>query len=192
MINIIKDRELIWETDKYDVILVGTSIYCMLSAGFQSKMKFKYNFLEPANDKTPYADTRKLGTRLTLKKNNCPIISLLYICNYPRAKKETIVWEAYEKCLKTANAEFKGMNIASTIIGSSKFDGNGDKERCLSLIKKYMTDVNITLYDYEQMGRREEMSIYRRYVKSFYRKDRKKFNELVAGSDEYYKSQYLK
>lgn len=191
MVNIIKDKELIWETDNYDVVLVGTSIYCMLSAGFQSKMKFKYKFLEPANDETPYADTRKLGTRLTLKEKDCPIISLLYICNYPRTKKEYIDYEALEKCLRTANAEFKGLNIASTIIGSSKFDGNGDKEKCIKMIEECMTDVNITLYDYEQKTRREESLEYFDYIHKVKKTDKELYKKLHKEQNEYLRNHYL-
>ena len=40
--NIIKDSDLIWETDNFDVILVGTTIYCSLPDGFQRKMRRKY------------------------------------------------------------------------------------------------------------------------------------------------------
>ena len=81
MLTFIKDQDLIYDTEKYDVILVGTSIYCDLKNGFQSKMRYKYPFLQEGNDKTPYADLRKLGTRLTFYDNK-PIISLLYIATF--------------------------------------------------------------------------------------------------------------
>ena len=42
MLTFIKDQDLIYDTEKYDVILVGTSIYCDLKTGFQSKMRYKY------------------------------------------------------------------------------------------------------------------------------------------------------
>lgn len=35
--NIIKDSDLIWETDNFDVILVGTTIYCSLQMVFKEK-----------------------------------------------------------------------------------------------------------------------------------------------------------
>ena len=41
MLTFIKDQDLIYDTEKYDVILVGTSIYCDLKNGFQSKMRYK-------------------------------------------------------------------------------------------------------------------------------------------------------
>lgn len=191
MVNIIKDKELIWETDKYDVILVGTSIYCMLSGGFQSKMRFKYPFLEPANDKLAYADSRRLGTRLTLEEKGCPIISLLFMCNYPRVNKEFIDYDALEKCLKTANKEFAGKNIASTILGSSKFDGNGDKERCIKMIEACMPDVNITLYDYEQKVRTKEIDEYRTYVFKLKFTDKELHKKLTSEIKDYLRSQYL-
>lgn len=192
MIKIIKDKDLIWDTDKYDVILVGTSIYCMFGrGGFQLKMKYKYDFLEPANDLTPYADLRKLGTRLTLNEKDCPIISLLYICKYPSSKNEFIDWEGFEKCLRTANAEFKGKTIATTVLGSTCFDGNGDKERCMKLIEECMTDVDITIYDYEQLSAQKEIGAYRGYVFR-QRKDKEKYKALVKGMDDYLISQFLK
>ena len=55
--NIIQGKDAIWETDKYDVVLVGTSIYCMLTNGFQSKIRFKYPHVDAANDKTPFGAT---------------------------------------------------------------------------------------------------------------------------------------
>jgi hypothetical protein len=78
MIEVVKDKDLIWDTDKYDVILVGTSIYNMLTQGFQSKMSVKYPYIVDTNNTTNYADTRKYGKRLTIQGE--PIISLMYIC----------------------------------------------------------------------------------------------------------------
>ena len=43
-------------------------------------------------------------------------------------KKDFIDYDALEKCLRTANAEFKGKKVMSTIIGSSNFDGKGDRK----------------------------------------------------------------
>ena len=65
--KIITNEDLIWKTDNYDVILVGTSIYCMLTNGFQSKMRMKYPYIDKKNDTTGYGDFRKMGTRLTIE-----------------------------------------------------------------------------------------------------------------------------
>ena len=101
MLNFIKNRDAIWETDKYDVVLLGTSIYCMLTNGFQSKMRLKYPYIETANDSTNYGDKRKLGKRLTIDGN--PVISLLYIANHPHSKREFLDYDALEHALATAN-----------------------------------------------------------------------------------------
>ena len=136
--NIIKDKDPIWETEKYDVILVGTSIYCMLTNGFQSKIRFKYPHVDDANNKTPFGDKRKLGKRLTVEpiEDGQPIISLLYIANYPHSKRVFVDYEALENALATANAEFKGKKVMTTLLGESAFDGNGDREKLLKIIEK--------------------------------------------------------
>ena len=190
MIEIIKDKELIWETDKYDVILVGTSIYCMLTGGFQSKLKYKYPAVEEMNNKTKYGDIKKMGLRQTLYTQK-PIISLMYMCRFPAKTREYIDWDAFEKCLQTANAEFQGMNAAATVIGSSNFDGNADKNKCIDIIEKNTGDLKLTLYDYHQVSRREEEYAYRKWVTSLKEKEPEKYNELFYNINEELKKIYL-
>ena len=142
--NIVKDKDLIWDTDKYDVILVGTSIYNLLTQGFQSKLTMKYPYILDANNSTPYADKRKYGKRLT---------------GYPHSKRDYLNYEALEHCLATANAEFKGKNVATTILGTSLFDGNGDRERCMKIIEDNTDKLNLTVYDFPQYNRRKEIAM---------------------------------
>lgn len=162
MINIIKDKDAIWETDKYDVILIGTSYYCMLTNGFQSKMRIKYPYIEKKNNETNYGDRRKLGTRITFYES--PIISLLYICNYPHSKRVFIDYKALKQCLETANAEFKGKKVMTTLLGCSRFDGNGDKNTVLNIIKETCTDIDLDVYDYNQLPKRFETHMFYRKI----------------------------
>lgn len=191
MIEIVKDKDLIWDTDKYDVILVGTSIYNLLTQGFQSKMALKYPYIVEANNTTNYADNRKYGKRLTIQ--GTPIISLMYICGYPHSKRDYLNYDALEHSLKTANSEFKGQTVATTIIGSSLFDGNGDKERCMKLIEANTPDLKLTVYDFPQFNRRQEIAMvcskWNEYAK---RGEWKKWKELKKHKDEIIAKLYLK
>ena len=189
MLKIIKDKDPIWETDKFDVILIGTSIYNQLNGGFQSKMKYKYPIVDEKNRETKYADFSKLGTRITI--NDTPIISLMYICGYPRPNIDTVDYDSLTKCLLTANAEFRGKKIMATIIGSSQFDGNGDKDKCLKIIKDSTKDLDITLYDYEQKKRIDEIREQKMYLKSLQYTDIEKYNKLKNVFDLYLKKLYL-
>ena len=189
--NIIKDKDLIWDTDKYDVILVGTSIYNLLTQGFQSKLTMKYPYILDANNSTPYADKRKYGKRLTIQ--GTPIISLMYICGYPHSKRDYLNYEALEHCLATANAEFKGKNVATTILGTSLFDGNGDRERCMKIIEDNTDKLNLTVYDFPQYNRRKEIAMvcskWNEYAK---RGEWRKWKELKNHKDEIIAKLYLK
>ena len=189
--NIIKDKDLIWDTDKYDVILVGTSIYNLLTQGFQSKLTMTYPYILDANNSTPYADKRKSGKRLTIQ--GTPIISLMYICGYPHSKRDYLNYEALEHCLATANAEFKGKNVATTILGTSLFDGNGDRERCMKIIEDNTDKLNLTLYDFPQYNRRKEIAMvcskWNEYAK---RGEWRKWKELKNHKDEIIAKLYLK
>lgn len=191
MIEIIKDKDLIWDTDNYDVILVGTSIYNLLTQGFQSKMTLKYPYIVEANNSTPYADKRKYGKRLTLEGS--PIISLMYICGYPHSKRDYLNYDALAHCLATANGEFKGKKVATTLLGTSLFDGNGDRERCLSIIEENTKNINLTVYDFPQYNRRKEIAMvcnkWNEYAK---RGEWRKWKELKEHKDEIIAKLYLK
>ena len=189
MLKIIKDKDPIWETENFDVILIGTSIYNQLNGGFQSKIKYKYPIVDEKNRETKYADFSKLGTRITI--NDTPIISLMYICGYPRPNIDTVDYDSLTKCLLTANAEFRGKKIMATIIGSSQFDGNGDKDKCLKIIKDSTKDLDITLYDYEQKKRIDEIREQKMYLKSLQYTDIEKYNKLKNVFDLYLKKLYL-
>ena len=189
MLKIIKDKDPIWETDKFDVILIGTSIYNQLNGGFQSKIKYKYPIVDEKNRETKYADFSKLGTRITI--NNTPIISLMYICGYPRPNIDTVDYDSLTKCLLTANAEFRGKKVMATILGSSQFDGNGDKDKCLKIIEDTTKDLDITLYDYEQKKRADEIREQKMYLKSLQYTDIEKYNKLKNVFDLYLKKLYL-
>ena len=189
MLKIIKDKDPIWETDNFDVILIGTSIYNQLNGGFQSKIKYKYPIVDEKNRETKYADFSKLGNRITI--NDTPIISLMYICGYPRPNIDTVDYDSLTKCLLTANAEFRGKKVMATILGSSQFDGNGDKDKCLKIIEGSTKDLDITLYDYEQKKRADEIREQKMYLKSLQYTDIEKYNKLKNVFDLYLKKLYL-
>lgn len=151
MITIIKDKPLINDVYQYDVILVGTSIMNALGNGFQQQIKVNFPLVNDVNKSTNYADKRKLGTVKVI--NGTPIFCLCYINkgNYRSdIIKEYLDYDALEKCLTLINDNFQGKKIASTIIGLSKYEGNGDKDKILSIIESTTKNIDITLYDFEQ------------------------------------------
>lgn len=192
--EIIEGKDLIWDTDKYEVILVGTSIYNMLTQGFQSKMYVKYPYIEESNNATPYADKRKYGKRITIDSvDGSPIISLMYICGYPHSKREYLIYEALEQCLSTAAVEFKNKKIAMPIVGSSQFDGNGDKQKCLTMIEKIMGDLDVTVYDFPQFQKRVEIAnLLSQFNVYFENKQWDIYNKLKKNKKQIVKEHYLR
>lgn len=164
MITIIKNKEPIYDTDKFDVVLMGVSTHNILMGNFQSKMAIKYPVVEKANNNTPCGDLRKLGKRITIKDND-PIISLMYICTYPSRKDNFIDYEALDKCLRTANAEFKGKKVMTSLLGSTKFDGKGDRDKCMKIIEECTKDLDLYIYDFEPITIKEEIKRQNKYFR---------------------------
>ena len=177
--NLIKGKDAIYETDNYDVILIGTSIYDILTHGFQGKVAIKYPHVMEANHKQPYGDSRRLGTRLTLEKKGCPTISILYICNYPKKGLKSLDYDALKRCLETSAVEFKGKRIITTIMGANDFDGEGDRAKVLRLMRTYFKDLDVDVYDYPQEKVKDEMLRTVKKLKSMGVKDRKKRKEIL-------------
>lgn len=157
MVEVVKGQDAIWHVEDYDVVLVGTSIYNMLSNGFQSKMRVKYPIIEEADATTGYGDMRKLGKRITIDSTK-PIISILYIAKHPRSVSP-LDYEALEVALRSADEEFAGKRVMTTMLGCSPFDGRGDRKKVLQVMKRAVSKMDLTVYDYKQLHKRDEYNI---------------------------------
>ena len=184
MINIIKDVDLFEHFDEYDVILIGTNNYCTMSHGIQLKVMLNYHYVYEKNMETKYADPEKLGTILECKSDGEPTFCLCFISNgygfRPDLNKEYVSYESIEKCLKLVNILYKGKKIATTLLGSSRFDGNGDRDRILEIFNNSITDVELTIYDYRQKSRDEEMKEVRQKELEVKKVDREKYYKMVS------------
>lgn len=160
MISIVKDIDLIDHVREYDVNLIGTNIYGSMRNGFQYKVMLDYPYVFNRNIETRYGDEMKLGTLLECTSEGEPTYCLCYIVkgNFrPYDVKDYLDYEALEKCLRLVNIKYKGKNIACPFLGCSRFDGNGSRERVIEIFNKCLTDVNVTIYDYFQKSRDEEV-----------------------------------
>ena len=182
MIKIIKDIDLFDNVKDYDIVLVGTNIYCNLSQGFQRKVMLNYPYVQEMNMSTKYADKKKLGTILECKNEGNPTFLLLYITegNFrPDLKKDTLSYESLEKCIKLVNILYKGRKVACTFLGASKFDGNSDKEKIFEIINNNSKDIDLFVYDYEQKSKSEELKQIYTNEKKIKEIDLEKYYDVV-------------
>lgn len=184
MINVIKDIDIYDHFSEYDAILIGTNLYCTMSQGIQLKVMLNYHYAFEKNLETKYGDISKLGTILECKSENEPTFCLCFITvgyNFrPDLQKDYLSYEALEKCLKLVNILYKGKNIACPLLGSSRFDGNGDKDKIYEIFNNTLTDVNVTIFDYFQKSRAEEMKEVRDNELAVKKVDREAYYKMVA------------
>lgn len=188
MINVIKDEDIYWHFSEYDIILIGTNIYCTMSQGIQLKIMLNYPYVYNKNLETKYGDMDKMGTILECKSENEPTFCLCFIVkgyNFrPDLEKDYLSYDALENALKLVNIKYKGKKIACPLLGSSRFDGNGDKEKILNIFKKALTDVECTVFDYFQKSRAEEMKEVRDRELAVKKDNRKAYYEMVRKRKE--------
>ena len=184
MINIIKDVDIFDHFSEYDAILIGTNLYCTMSQGIQLKVMLNYHYAYEKNLETKYGDINKLGTVLECKSDGEPTFCLCFITkgyNFrPDLGKDYLSYEALEKCLNLVNILYKGKNIACPLLGSSRFDGNGDKEKIYEIFNKTLKDVNVTIFDYFQKSRAEENKEVRERELAVKKVDREAYYKMVA------------
>lgn len=190
MLTIVKDKDLIWDVEEYDVILVATNIYNMLSDGFQRKMKKKYPILDDENNKGAYADVSRLGKRHVVDSIK-PVVCLCYISKYKMPNRTYMDYDALENCMMACNVEFKGKKVACTVMGHSYHEGGGDKERIMEILEKYSDRLDLYVYDYEQICVSEERSRVLRYIFSFKDTDNEKFKLMLKSMDETNRKFYI-
>lgn len=184
MINVIKDEDIYWHFREYDIILIGTNIYCTMSQGIQLKVMLNYPYVYEKNLETKYGDMDKMGTILECKSENEPTFCLCFITkgyNFrPDLEKDYLSYDALENALKLVNIKYKGKKIACPLLGSSRFDGNGDKKKILHIFKKTLTYVECTVFDYFQKSRAEEMKEVRDRELAVKKVDRKAYYKMVS------------
>lgn len=184
MIKVIKDVDIYDHFSEYDAILIGTNLYCTMSQGVQLKVMLNYPYAYNKNLETKYGDKDKLGTVLECKSDGEPTFCLCFITkgyNFrPDLESDYLSYEALEKCLNLVNILYKGKNIACPLLGSSRFDGNGNKEKIYEIFNKTLKDVNVTIFDYFQKSRAEENKEVRERELAVKKVDRKAYYEMVA------------
>jgi hypothetical protein len=183
MISVIKDEDIYNHFDEYDIILIGTNVYCTMSQGIQLKVMLNYPYVYEKNLETRYGDIDKLGTLLECSSKDEPTFCLCFITkgyNFrPDLEKDYLSYEALENALKLVNIKYKGKKIACPLLGSSRFDGNGDKEKIYTIFNEILKDVDVTVFDYFQKSRAEEMKEVRDKEEAIKREDRKAYYEMV-------------
>lgn len=184
MITIIKDVDIYDHFNDYDVILVGTNLYGTMSQGVQLKVMLNYPYVYNRNLETKYGDKNKLGTILECKEENEPTFCLCFITegfNFrPDLQKDYLSYEALENCLKLINIKYKGKKVACSLLGSSRFDGNGDRDRIYNIFNKFTNDIDLTIFDYYQKSRYEELKEIRDKELAVKQVDRDEYYKMVA------------
>lgn len=183
MIQYVND-DLYNHIGEYDVILVGTNLYCTMSQGFQLKVMLNYPYVQEENMKTKYGDMKKLGTIQECKEDGEQTFCLCFITvgyNFrPDLQKDYLSYDALENCLKLINVQYKGEKVACALLGSSRFDGNGDIDRIKDIFEKCTKNIDLTVYLYEQLSRSEEMKQIREKELEVKKNDKKKYYLMVS------------
>lgn len=183
MVNIIKDVDLYGKFEGYDCILIGTNLYCTMAQGIQLQVMLNYPYVYDMNLNTKYGDKDKLGTILECKKEGEPTFCLCFVCkgfNFrPDLEQDYLSYEALENTLKLVNIKYKDKKIACPLLGASRFDGNGDKERILEIFNNTLTNVDCDVYDYYQKSRAEQMKEWWDVENETKKKDRDAYYALV-------------
>jgi hypothetical protein len=150
-INLIHNTPLIEDIFNYDVIIIGTGIHNALGNGFQYDMKINFPIIEETVKKTKYADPRKLGSVSVINMKPIVCIGFIHKGGYRSdLKSDYLDYDALKEVVELINDHFKGKRIATTLIGCSQYDGNGNIQRVLSLFEGLSDENEYFLYDYEQ------------------------------------------
>ena len=84
-----------------------------------------------------------------------------------------------------------GKKVLTTVLGCSRFDGNGDRDKVIPMMEKLLYNVDVDVYDYLQIPKRDEIRLYFNKIKTFETTDIEKYNQLWPVRKELIKDLYL-
>lgn len=185
MITWVKDKDLYDDVGLFDIVLVGTNLYCTMSHGLQLQVMLNYPYVYNANLKTKYGDREKIGTILECAEANEPTFCLCFITegyNFrPDLQKDFLNYEALAKCLRLVNIKYEGKKIGTPLLGISPFEGNGERDKIINIFEDNLKNVDAYVYDYQQKSRAEmikEFYVAEKAVRN--RNDYKTYYKMVA------------
>ena len=181
--KILKDVDLYEHLCDYDVTLIGTNIYGRMANGIELQIMLNYPYVYEKNLSSKYGDLEKLGTLLECTKKNEPTICLCFITlgnHRPDLSKDFLDYEALEKCLRLANILYKGKKVGTYLLGSNRFDGNGDRERILKIFENSTKNLDLTVHDYYIKSRYEQMKEVYDKEQAVRKTDREAYYKMIA------------
>ena len=156
-VTIVKDKFLIEDIKKYTIVLVPMSANNSMNSGFAYEIGLNFPPIREKVQTTPYGDRRKFGTVSVFKDEGITFCICFMHTGGQSKQAEYVKYDSLADCLDLININFKGKTVASPILGSTKYDGRGDKEKIINIFKEHCTDIDLILYDYEERNFMDEI-----------------------------------
>ena len=182
-VTIVKDKFLIEDIKKYTIVLVPMSANNSMNSGFAYEIGLNFPPIREKVQTTPYGDRRKFGTVSVFKDEGITFCICFMHTGGQSKQAEYVKYDSLANCLDLININFKGKTVASPILGSTKYDGRGDKEKIINIFKEHCTDIDLILYDYEERNFMDEIYYRTTTITQKFRRKEITHEEMMAEID---------
>ena len=182
-VTIVKDKFLIEDIKKYTIVLVPMSANNSMNSGFAYEIGLNFPPIREKVQTTPYGDRRKFGTVSVFKDEGITFCICFMHTGGQSKQVEYVKYDSLADCLDLININFKGKTVASPILGSTKYDGRGDKEKIINIFKEHCTDIDLILYDYEERNFMDEIYYRTTTITQKFRRKEITHEEMMAEID---------
>lgn len=182
-VTIVKDKFLIEDIKKYTIVLVPMSANNSMNSGFAYEIGLNFPLIREKVQTTPYGDRRKFGTVSVFKDDGITFCICFMHTGGQSKQVEYVKYDSLANCLDLININFKGKTVASPILGSTKYDGRGDKEKIINIFKEHCTDIDLILYDYEERNFMDEIYYRTTTITQKFRRKEITHEEMMAEID---------
>ena len=182
-VTIVKDKFLIEDIKKYTIVLVPMSANNSMNSGFAYEIGLNFPPIREKVQTTPYGDRRKFGTVSVFKDEGITFCICFMHTGGQSKQAEYVKYDSLADCLDLININFKGKTVASPILGSTKYDGRGDKEKIINIFKEHCTDIDVILYDYEERNFMDEIYYRTTTITQKFRRKEITHEEMMAEID---------
>lgn len=155
----ILEQPFINTVHNYDVVLIPMNINCSWSNGIRYEVALNFPYVREMESTTNYCDKRKYGTIYSVECDGIVFcMCYMYRTKYKKQSDPDMVnYDALEKCLYEVHKRYKKKKICLPMMGYSKFDGNGDRNKIEEIIRNTFQDNDVDVFLYEQRDYKLEM-----------------------------------